>query len=182
MAKFLINQRLPYVASVVGLVTALAGYPAAAQGVTDIVRGLNAVINPGDAQRFEDQARRNNRPAEERYWRDYRTGLEAPDRSRDTGARGDYGDRSRDYGDRRFAPGDPRTFRSDAAINLELDRLGRDEQRRYRDMTDRERRQYDDRLAEDAQRRYERMTDPERQRYMDDLQNEQRRLDSARRR
>jgi hypothetical protein len=49
-------------------------------------------------------------------------------------------------------------------------------------MTDRERRQYDDRLAEDAQRRYERMTDPERRRYMDDLQNEQRRLDIARRR
>jgi hypothetical protein len=88
----------------------------------------------------------------------------------------------RDYGDRRFDPGDPRTFRSDAAINLELGRLSRDEQRRYRDMTDRERRQYDDRLAEDAQRRYERMTDPEQQRYIDDLQSEQRRLDSARRR
>jgi hypothetical protein len=140
------------------------------------------VINPGDAQRLEDQARRNNQPAEERYWRDYRSGLETPDRSRDTGGRRDYGDRSRDYGDRRFDPGDPRTFRSDAAINLELDRRGRDELRRYRDMTDRERRQYDDRLAEDAQRRYERMTDPERQRYMDDLQSEQRRLDSARRR
>ena len=60
--------------------------------------------------------------------------------------------------------------------------LNRDEQRRYRAMTDRERRQYDDQLAEDAQRRYERMTDPERQRYLDDLQSEQRRLDSARRR
>ena len=95
--------------------------------------------------------------------------------SRDTGVR-------RDYGDRRFDPSDPRTFRSDAAINLELGRLSRDEQRRYRDMTDRERRQYDDRLAQDAQRRYERMTDPERQRYIDDLQSEQRRLDSARRR
>ena len=50
-------------------------------GVGDIVRGLNAVVNPGDAQRLEDQARRNNQPAEERYWRDYRTGLETPDRS-----------------------------------------------------------------------------------------------------
>ena len=133
------------------------------------------MINPGDAQRLEDQARRNNQPAEERYWRDYRTGLEAPDRSRDTDAR-------RDYGDRRFDPNDPRTFRSDAAINLELGRLSRDEQRRYREMTDRERRQYDDRLAQSAQGRYERMTDPERQRYIDDLQSEQRRLDSARRR
>jgi len=175
MTSSLFNRHLLYFASVVGLTSALAVHPASAQGVTDIVRGLNAVINPTEAQRFEDQARRSNRPAEERYWRDYRTGLETPDRSRDTGA-------GRGYGDRRFDPGDPRAFHSDAAINLELGRLSRDEQRRYRDMTDRERRQFDDRLAEDAQRRYERMTDPERQRYIDDLQSEQRRLDSARRR
>jgi len=154
--------------------SALAAHPPSAQGVTDIVRGLNAVINPGDAQRLEDQARRNNRPAEERYWRDYRTGLETPDRSRDTGAR-------RDYGDRRFDPNDPRTFRSDAAINLELGRLSQDAQRRYRAMTDRERQEFDDRLAEDAQRRYERMTERDRQRYLDDLQNEQRGLDRPRR-
>lgn len=176
MPKFSSTQRLFYIGSVVGLTTALTVHPASAQGVTDIVRGLNAVINPNDAQRFEDQARRNNRPAEERYWRDYRTGLETPDRSRDTGTP------RRDYGERRFDPGEPRSFRSDAAINLELGRLSRDEQRRYKDLTDGERRQYDDRLAEDAQRRYERMTDPERQRYIDDLQSEQRRLDSARRR
>src|SRR5690349_21006504 len=79
-----------------------------AQGVGDIVRGLNAVINPGDAQRLEDRARRNKQPADERYWRDYRTGLETPDRSRDTSAR-------RDYGDRRFDPNDPRSFRFYAA-------------------------------------------------------------------
>src|SRR4029077_16602051 len=167
--------RVLYTASVAGLMSALAAHPLSAQGVGDIVRGPNAVINPGDAQRLEDQARRNNRPAEERYWRDSRPGLETPDRSRDTGAR-------RDYGDRRFDPSDPRTFRSDAAINLELGWLSRHEHRRYRNMTARERRQLDDRLAEDAQRRYERMTDPERQRYIDDLQSEQRRLDSARRR
>jgi hypothetical protein len=171
----LFNRRLLYSVGVIGLLGALASHPLRAQGVTDIVRGLNAVMNPGDAQRLEDQARRNNRPAEERYWRDYRTGLETPGRSPDTGAR-------RDSGDRRFDPSNSRTFRSDAAINLELGQLSRDEQRRYREMSDRERRQYDDRLAQDAQRRYERMTDPERQRYMDDLQNEQRRLDSARRR
>ena len=175
MTNFSFNRRVFYTASVVGLMSALAAHPLSAQGVGDIVRGLNAVINPGDAQRLEDQARRNNQQAEERYWRDYRAGLETPDRSRDTGAR-------RDHGDRRFDPNDPRTFRSDAAINLELGRLGRDEQRRYKAMTDRERRQYEGRLVQDAQRRYERMTDAERQRYIDDLQNEQRRLDSARRR
>jgi hypothetical protein len=133
------------------------------------------VINPGDAQRYEDQARRNNRPDEERYWRDYRTGLENHGQTGDTGSR-------RDYGDRRFDPSNPRTFRSDAAIHLELDRLSPNEQRRYRGMTDRERRDFEAQLADDAQRRYERMTDAERQRYVDDLQREQRRLDSAGRR
>src|SRR5207253_9589014 len=115
-------------------------------------------------------------PTEERYRREYRTRLTTTDRSRDTVPP------RRDYCDRRFDPGEHRTSRSDAAINLELGRLSRDEQRRYRGMTDRERRDYDNRLAEDAQRRYERMTDPERQRYINDMQSEQRRLDSARRR
>jgi hypothetical protein len=173
VTNFSFNRRVFYTASFVGLMSALAAHPLSAQDVGDIVRGLNAAINPGDAQRLEDQARRNNRPAEERYWRDYRTGLQTSDRSRNTGARRDYGDC--------FDPNDPRTFRSDAAINLELGRLGRDEQRRHKAMTDRERRQYEGRLAQDAQRRYERMTDAERQRYIDDLQNEQRRLDDARR-
>jgi len=175
MAERLFYRRLLYAAAAVGLASTVTPHPLSAQGVGDIVRGLNAVINPADAQRLEDQARRNKQPAEERYWRDYRTGLETPDRSRDTSAR-------RDYGDRRFDPNDPRSFRSDAALNLERGQLSRDEQRRYREMTDRERRQYDDRLAQDAQRRYDRMTDRERQRYIDDLQSEQRRLDSTRRR
>jgi hypothetical protein len=38
------------------------------------------MLNPGDAQRLEDQVRRNGRPQEERYWRDYRVGLESPGR------------------------------------------------------------------------------------------------------
>src|SRR5437868_7560403 len=124
MTKFSFTQRLLYIGNVVGLTIALTVHPVLAQGVTDIVRGLNAVINPNHAQRFEDQARRNDRPAEERYWRDYRTGLETPGRSPDTGSR-------HDYGDRRFDPSNGRSFHSDAAINLELGRLGPDEQRRY---------------------------------------------------
>jgi hypothetical protein len=64
-----------------------------AQSVNDMVRSLNDMLNPGDAQRLEDQARRNGRPQEERYWRDYRAGLESPDRYRR-----DYPDRNRgDY-------------------------------------------------------------------------------------
>jgi hypothetical protein len=60
-----------------------------------MVRTLNNVLNPGDAQRLEDQARRNGRPQEEHYWRDYRAGLDSPDRYRrdygpDNRGRGDY--------------------------------------------------------------------------------------------
>jgi hypothetical protein len=80
-----------------GLVGLLAVVPGArtgsAQSMNDMVRTLNNVMNPGDAQRLEDQARRNRRPQEERYWRDYRAGLESPDRDRR-----DYRDRDRgDY-------------------------------------------------------------------------------------
>jgi hypothetical protein len=87
-----------------GLVGLLAAVPGArtgsAQNVNDMVRTLNNVLNPGDAQRLEDQARRNGRPQEERYWRDYRAGLDSPDRNRRdygrTGDRTDYRDRG-DY-------------------------------------------------------------------------------------
>src|SRR5215472_18760025 len=90
-----------------GLAGLLAVVPDArtgsAQSMNDMVRTLNNVLNPGDAQRLEDQARRNGRSQEERYWRDYRAGLEPPDRYR-----GDYRDRDRgdysgryDYRDRR---------------------------------------------------------------------------------
>jgi len=70
----------------VGLVGLLAIVPTArpgsAQNVNDMVRTLNNIVNPGDAQRLEDQARRNGRPQEERYWHDYRAGLDSPDRYR----------------------------------------------------------------------------------------------------
>ena len=83
--------------SAAGLVGLLAVVPGArtgsAQSMNDMVRTLNNVMNPGDAQRLEDQARRNGRSQEERYWRDYRAGLESPDRDRR-----DYRDRDRgDY-------------------------------------------------------------------------------------
>ena len=85
----------------VGLVGLLAVVPGArtgsAQSMNDMVRTLNNVMNPGDAQRLEDQARRNGRSQEERYWRDYRAGLESPDRDRRDYRDKDRGDyRSRD--------------------------------------------------------------------------------------
>jgi hypothetical protein len=91
--------------STAGLVGLLAAMPnartASAQNLNDMVRTLNNVVNPGDAQRLEDQAQ------EERYWRDYRAGLDSPDRNRrerrdyrDDGFQGDSGYRgSRDQRD-----------------------------------------------------------------------------------
>jgi hypothetical protein len=66
-------------AGLVGLVTAVRNArTASAQSLNDAVRTLNNIVNPGDAQRLEDQARRNGRLQEERYWHDYRAGLESP--------------------------------------------------------------------------------------------------------
>jgi hypothetical protein len=102
-------------AGLVGLLAAVPGTrPSSAQGVNDMVRTLNNVLNPSDAQRLEDQARRNGRPQEERYWHDYRAGLDSPDRNR---GRRDYRD-PRDegfQGDSGYRPDyrDPRDYRYD---------------------------------------------------------------------
>ena len=59
-----------------GLLASGITAPVSADDLNSVVRTLNAVINPGDAQPLEDQARRNGRGDEERYWRDYRAGLD----------------------------------------------------------------------------------------------------------
>jgi hypothetical protein len=46
-----------------------------ANSLKSVVRTLNAIVNPEDAWRLEDQARRYHRPNEERYWRNYGAGL-----------------------------------------------------------------------------------------------------------
>ena len=75
MSRHSTCKRLPCTAGLLGLVVAVSGAStASAQSVNDMVRTLNNVLNPGDAQRLEDQARRSGRPQEERYWRDYRAG------------------------------------------------------------------------------------------------------------
>src|SRR5215471_10901475 len=98
MSRHLTCVKLVCTAGLVGLLAVVPGArTGSAQTVSDMVRTLNNVLNPGDAQRLEDQARRNHRPQEERYWRDYRAGLESPDRSRR-----DYPDKERgDYRDLR---------------------------------------------------------------------------------
>jgi hypothetical protein len=120
-------MRLLCTTGLLGLLAVVPGVrTGSAQSVNDMVRTLNNALNPGDAQRLEDQARRNGRSQEERYWRDYRAGLESPDlyrrdyRDRD---RGDYSSRD-DYRNRRDQgyPGDsgyrpdyrdPRDYRYD---------------------------------------------------------------------
>src|SRR6266480_5634324 len=98
-----ISMKLVCSVGLVGLLTMVPGARTGyAQGVNDMVRTLNNVLNPGDAQRLQDQARRNGRPQEERYWHDYRAGLDSPDRNRrdygpDYRGRGDYRD-PRDQG------------------------------------------------------------------------------------
>ena len=94
MPRYAIPMRL---LCTTGLVALLGMAPGAgtgfAQSVNDMVRTLNNIVNPSDAQRLEDQARRNDRPQEERYWRDYRAGLTSPDRNRrDYGRDGDRPD------------------------------------------------------------------------------------------
>jgi hypothetical protein len=97
-------MRLLSTAGLVGLLAAVPGArTGSAQSMNDMVRTLNNVMNPGDAQRLEDQARRNGRSQEERYWRDYRAGLDGSDRYRrdyPDRDRGDYRSRD-DYRDRR---------------------------------------------------------------------------------
>ena len=64
-------------AGLAGLVAiASAPQPGSAQELNRIVRTLDAVLNPQDAQRLEERARREGREDEGRYWRDYRAGLE----------------------------------------------------------------------------------------------------------
>jgi hypothetical protein len=94
MSRHSTRMRLLCTAGLAGLLAVVPGArTGSAQSMNDMVRTLNNVMNPGDAQRLEDQAHRNGRSQEERYWRDYRAGLESPDRDRR-----DYRDRDRgDY-------------------------------------------------------------------------------------
>jgi hypothetical protein len=56
-----------------GLVTAALISQAPAQ---DLRRILHAITEPDEAHRYEEQAHRNGRPDEERYWQRYHAGLQ----------------------------------------------------------------------------------------------------------
>jgi hypothetical protein len=60
MSRHSICMRLLGTAGLVGLLAVMPGArTGSAQSMNDMVRTLNNVMNPGDAQRLEDQARRN---------------------------------------------------------------------------------------------------------------------------
>jgi hypothetical protein len=83
--------------------------PASADDLNSVVRTLNAVMYPADAQRLEEQARRNGRDDEERYWHNYGTGLEQQRRG------GQYGETrpAPAYGGR-IGPNDARALEEQA--------------------------------------------------------------------
>jgi hypothetical protein len=58
------------------LVMANFGPPASADNLKSVVRTLNAIVNPEDAWRLEDQARHYQRQDEANYWHGYATGLQ----------------------------------------------------------------------------------------------------------
>jgi hypothetical protein len=73
------NDMRASLALVVGAASVVAiGYaaPVSAENLKSVVRTLNAIVNPEDAWRLEDQARRFNRPNDEHYWHNYADGLQ----------------------------------------------------------------------------------------------------------
>ena len=58
----------------IGAVAIAVPSSASADSLKSVVRTLNAIVNPEDAWRLEDQARRYHRPNEESYWRNYGAG------------------------------------------------------------------------------------------------------------
>jgi hypothetical protein len=57
-----------------GAFSAVAVGSPSANSLKSVVRTLNAIVNPEDAWRLEDQARRYHRP--KHYWDRYRQGLD----------------------------------------------------------------------------------------------------------
>ena len=74
-------HRLCLIAALSVAASAIA-WPASADDLKSVVRTLNAIVNPEEAWRLEDQARRHQRAEQERYWHGYAAGLEQQRRER----------------------------------------------------------------------------------------------------
>lgn len=94
--------------------------PAAADNLNSVIRTMNSVLNPEDARRYEDQARREGRPEDERYWHNYGAGLE----QQRGGPRPGYAPAA-GYAQGRVTPDEARRFEDQAH------RQGRWEEERY---------------------------------------------------
>lgn len=144
------------VIGVAGVAAAGLASPASAEDLNSTVRTLNAILNPGDAQRLEDQAHRQGRTDEERYWHNYGAGLEQQHHER-------YGAATPAYGGR-IGPDQARALEQNAMRN------GRPDEARYwhryaeglggaghNDVAPREREQvrYGDRIGPEQAARFE---------------------------
>ncbi len=61
---------------VIGLAGVIAATAAPSAPAADLGKIVHAITDPHEAQRYEEQAHRNNRPDEERYWHQYGQGLQ----------------------------------------------------------------------------------------------------------
>ena len=121
------GARFCCVIGLAGLIAAVAApQQAAAQDVNRVVRTLDRILNPEDARRYEERARRDRHPEEERYWRDYRAGLETDRRDRRPGT-----DESRRYGEGRRYEGAWRYEEEARRHEEEARRRHRAEEERY---------------------------------------------------
>ena len=155
--------------ALIGFAVMATGGAAHAQDVRGIIQNLDRALNPQEQQRSAP-----NRADEERYWREY------------YGNREDWRDRaSRDYGYRdqeqtRLDQRDlDRLFQSDGARQIEYFNLSDADRRRYDNATPNERRRWDDEFAENARSRWQRMSDSERRRYLDDVAREEDRMSGS---
>jgi len=141
-----------YLVVLAGLIAAAsATLPASAQDVNRIVRTLNTILNPQDAQRLEERARHEGREEEERYWRDYRAGLEHRRPEREDA----YAPPNRDRPNREIGPDDARRFeeQSRRARHLEEERYWRDYRAGLEHRSEGDRRHYE--IGPDEARRLE---------------------------
>ena len=60
----------------IGLAGVLAVTAAPLAQAADLGKIMHAITDPHEAQQYEEQAHRNNRPDEERYWHQYGQGLQ----------------------------------------------------------------------------------------------------------
>lgn len=74
-------MRAPLIIGLAGLMAVALAPQAPAEDLEKAIVG--AILHPEDAQRFEERAHRNRRPDEERYWHDYRVGLQRQGRHED---------------------------------------------------------------------------------------------------